>query len=1706
MDLTSGGVVNYVKNSLRRLRQTNDDNDDEADAIELVNPLLSLYHLTNNNKNRTMTIPFNAVGDIYQKQKGKLLFRDELREIVRSNNVHRLKSLLFTERNFIGKICIPKFFMIFLEESILCNNSHMIEILVDALPGESKCSILTSDHHVKLLSVPNLELCDDKLVRLIVYIMKEVDYYHFDTTWQDLFDVAYQKGLQKCFTHLVEVACENINKDKTTKSDLFQLFEYLCYLPQSVKLFKSFIQTQAFSAEYFSINTEQRKYLLKGFIVGCSGGNIEVVELLWKWIKEIINPDIAVTTCEEGFWEACKHNCFEIVQWLSPIVNISKLEKSEVLYRGYYVATTNGCLEVIQHLSTVRDITSIPLDKKTNYSIFDTTFLTNQKYLLMKYIFSSRKDLLFNRKIEYLESILLRTSAAGDLEYIQYIFENYPEQLKLVCEEKKMEMLKLICETGNLNFIRYLVEEQSVWTIDMNIITNSNDKNQLSALVAAIACGFSSIVEYLFNNFKLEQVLINDRNKLSESLQAICSNFQYEILCFFVSRQIVNISQIPILKKCLYYCCTTSVFPAVLDKNNHQQVFTFLEYLTSHHEIDLNYPLLENSLNTPLYYAIIFSGNRYNPVLQFLFENNANVCVLNEDGITTYSLFFMDQYDELLPYFLHYYYCTGMIQNGETVDRNVAEYYPYIFQEEPSIVKYYIEYCNASVHFPWLRFVVTYPFCDIATIQYLELFNVTYIFEMIRNKSQDLIHAVNCIQNTEFVDYITQWTIDKKDEGLCARFIDLFLSLSSYESLLSSIKKLDIDYDRKFELCKMIVKRIERRYLLASLSDYALLLSTIEVVVIDYDQKLELCKMIVRNVEKEGSFNFEVFGITIKENSVSLSDDTEVVEKSKHLWKFIGLSCCLGFHGLYRMHFDEIIADHKRLNAPLSNLIAQCSLTGGTTIFMHYLRYMTSPIAFLNSIFAGGGKKDENVLYNIFHTQYLKNGNPFLLLHLVNLLRSLGTAAKKHPTEASDINDVIRKVEAMIAEVFSCNVFDDPKQVLRLLSPNAESILTGIETFSPNAVIPICLDCNITALFDKPQVNNIIQQLFYHRDGRFVDIRQFRRSPFSIYWNVVKKLNSDNDDGDTFLFDDDYFTASFWVRGSPMVNMFVDFVVKCVLLWLLATVVIYDYGAAFGIDYSTKVIADDDARYTILHSISNFELCLAVFSLADLLFEIGQFIEQDIKRWKEIIGYFTVSWNRLDMICAAGFVVWFFLRFTVSFEYFNVARVILTLNAIPLSVGLLRYVSVYQPLGELVILIRGMASQIISFFVVYAICILGFGITFYGLFYEVNDSYSTAGYTFLTLLQNTLVNFDFTVFQTNSNVVNILGMVLLTTFLIFTAIILMNLLIAQMSNTYQTIKEKATRKWSIGFAELVKDYVLIKERHVFCMLPPPLNIITIVIAPVHYYCVHHYKFSIGGTITNIVYDSIVGGLIRLPKQILSVVIYLKRLFMRRMKTLYKSKKLSKLKLATEIIPYFILTTLWILLSVVFHGFFMLLDIVWVPTCMIYYLIVTPICYFLGNYYESRYFPKVQNSMMENFYFFAVRLHQDGSIKRMYEEVEHDSNTEKSKHALPNFKDEEIQSILRPLKSYWKPVTNDDLSRLQHNMIHETKNLLDVGIREETNIPFVSVHELKDEIITELKAETMELKEKFAKLEENHEILVSMLKELLNKQHHMKSHE
>jgi hypothetical protein len=88
------------------------------------------------------------------------------------------------------------------------------------------------------------------------------------------------------------------------------------------------------------------------------------------------------------------------------------------------------------------------------------------------------------------------------------------------------------------------------------------------------------------------------------------------------------------------------------------------------------------------------------------------------------------------------------------------------------------------------------------------------------------------------------------------------------------------------------------------------------------------------------------------------------------------------------------------------------------------------------------------------------------------------------------------------------------------------------------------------------------------------------------------------------------------------------------------------------------------------------------------LHEIGE-IEGVNLSWKL---YFEDEWNSIDAIRYLLGVIWFILKCIPG--QFSVARVLLCLQAIPEAVSSLRYLSLGQSLGVLVIMVKAMILEL----------------------------------------------------------------------------------------------------------------------------------------------------------------------------------------------------------------------------------------------------------------------------------------------------------------------------------------------------------------------------------------------------------------------------
>ena len=131
-----------------------------------------------------------------------------------------------------------------------------------------------------------------------------------------------------------------------------------------------------------------------------------------------------------------------------------------------------------------------------------------------------------------------------------------------------------------------------------------------------------------------------------------------------------------------------------------------------------------------------------------------------------------------------------------------------------------------------------------------------------------------------------------------------------------------------------------------------------------------------------------------------------------------------------------------------------------------------------------------------------------------------------------------------------------------------------------------------------------------------------------------------------------------------------------------------------------------------------------------LMFELGEVLNRS-----SIVLHLSDVWNVLDI--ASNGLVMFWLCCRLYPSQHNLARGFLAISAVPMSIGLLRFLSTFQYLGQLVIVIFAMSQDLGAFLFVFLVSILGFGIAFHSLFPD-REEFQGFSTTFLTLFNAAL--------------------------------------------------------------------------------------------------------------------------------------------------------------------------------------------------------------------------------------------------------------------------------------------------------------------------------------------------------------------------------
>ncbi|KAL4226497.1 hypothetical protein ACF0H5_014482 [Mactra antiquata] len=111
-------------------------------------------------------------------------------------------------------------------------------------------------------------------------------------------------------------------------------------------------------------------------------------------------------------------------------------------------------------------------------------------------------------------------------------------------------------------------------------------------------------------------------------------------------------------------------------------------------------------------------------------------------------------------------------------------------------------------------------------------------------------------------------------------------------------------------------------------------------------------------------------------------------------------------------------------------------------------------------------------------------------------------------------------------------------------------------------------------------------------------------------------------------------------------------------------------------------------------------------------------------------------------------------------------------------------------------------GDLFRFGIIYVIFLSGFTLAFYFLFRDINqESFSTLPSTIMTLFQMTLGEFKYHDFDLTR--IPLLTKLVFAVFMILVPILLLNMLIAMMGNTYQSVISKSEKEWRKQWAKIV---------------------------------------------------------------------------------------------------------------------------------------------------------------------------------------------------------------------------------------------------------------------------------------------------------------
>ncbi|XP_074649507.1 transient receptor potential cation channel subfamily M member-like 2 isoform X2 [Tubulanus polymorphus] len=245
---------------------------------------------------------------------------------------------------------------------------------------------------------------------------------------------------------------------------------------------------------------------------------------------------------------------------------------------------------------------------------------------------------------------------------------------------------------------------------------------------------------------------------------------------------------------------------------------------------------------------------------------------------------------------------------------------------------------------------------------------------------------------------------------------------------------------------------------------------------------------------------------------------------------------------------------------------------------------------------------------------------------------------------------------------------------------------------------------------------------------------------------------------------------------------------------------------------------------------SSIEICVWVWIMTLIVEEIRQVYSKDPRSLRfKIMGWFDNVWNRFDLCVYLLFIIAIVLRYTMKTEEdFRFARMVYALD---LSMFFLRFMQVFfvdKNIGPKVIMIRKMLTDLMFFFAILVVFLLSYGVAIHALLYPNSKAdwgllkdvvykpyWQMYGELFLdemegknteTCSRNPMIYNNETSGYSRCSQSNWLAPALFAVYMILTNVLLLNLLIAMFSYTFQTVQDNSEKVWRFYRYSLIFEY------------------------------------------------------------------------------------------------------------------------------------------------------------------------------------------------------------------------------------------------------------------------------------------------------------